>query len=311
MRKWWDIFVNAGKSWNDDNTFKHSAAVSFYTLFSLAPVTIIALTIAGIFFGRDAATQQFNTQMTQLVGKDSAGVFNTVVTASQNQAGSWISKTMGIFLLIVGATTVFGQLQESLNSIWNVRAKPSRNGWVVLIMQRVISFAMVVTVGFLLLVSLIVTTALTAMTSRFGAGAASSSIDFIVALGVVTMLFALIFKVLPDVELRWRDVWLGAFITSLLFSGGRYLIALYLSHSTAASIYGTAGSLVALLFWIYYSCAIMFFGVECTRAYRREMHLPLIPKPSAVVIREATVEKPNPPLPQKARKARALRAAAR
>ena len=309
MRRWWDIFVDAGKNWNKDNTFKHSAAVSFYTLFSLGPVSIIALTIAGIFFGAEAATAQFNTQMTQLVGKDSAGVFNTVVTANQNQSGGWATKGVGIVLLIVGATTVFGQLQESLNSIWNVRAKPSRNGWVILIMQRVISFAMVVTVGFLLLVSLIVTTALTAMTARFGAGAASHAIDFSVALLVITLLFALIFKVLPDVELRWRDVWIGAFATSVLFSGGRYLIALYLSHSTAASIYGAAGSLVALLIWIYYSCAIMFFGVELTRSYRRALHLPLIPKPSAVVIREAEVEKPNAPLPEKARKARVLKAA--
>jgi membrane protein len=187
-----------------------------------------------------------------------------------------------------------------LNAIWSVKTKPSRSGWMLLIMQRLVSFAMVVTIGFLLMVSLIVTTALASLTSRFDAGVLAHALDFSVALIVVTLLFALVFKVLPDVELRWRDVWLGAFVTSLLFAGGRYLIALYLGHSTVASIYGAAGSLVALLIWVYYSCAIMFYGVEFTKAYRAQRKVKLVPKETAVVVREQVIEKPIRPQPRSA-----------
>jgi membrane protein len=289
MRSWFETLAAAAKSWNADNTFKHSAAVSFYTLFSLAPVTIIAVTIAGFFFGRDAAARQFNAQITALVGKESAGVIQSAIAASETHASNWMARVLSVALLIIGATTVFGQLQESLNDIWNVRTKPSRSGWIVLLMQRLISFAMVITVGFLLLVSLVITTALTSLTSRFEAGALTHAVDFLASMLVITLLFGLIFKVLPDVVLRWRDVWLGAFISALLFSGGRYLIALYLGHSAVASIYGAAGSLVALLIWVYYSCAIMFFGVEFTRAYRQGRHLPLVPKTTAVAVREEII----------------------
>ncbi|MDB6167432.1 MAG: ribonuclease [Verrucomicrobia bacterium] len=292
MRAWLQILVTAAKNWNTDNVFKHSAAVSFYTLFSLAPVTIIAVTIAGAVFGRDAATQQFNTQIGQLMGKASAEVIQSAIKASESHGESWLARGTGIFLLIIGATTVFGQLQESLNAIWSVKTKPTRSGWLVLVIHRLASFAMVVTVGFLLMVSLIVTTALTSLTSRFQTGALTHTLDFLVALVVITLLFALLFKFLPDVELRWRDVWLGAFVTSLLFSGGRFLIALYLGHSTVASIYGAAGSLVALLIWVYYSCAIMFYGVEFTKAYRMQRKVRLVPKQTAVVVREEVVEKP-------------------
>ncbi len=294
MAKWAKIFLSAGKSWYADNAFKHSAAVSFYTLFSLAPITIIAVTVAGIFLGRDEAGRQFTAQVTQLVGPASAEMIQAAAEASQSEDNSRIKTAIGVGLLIFGATTVFGQLQDSFNKIWGVRAKPSKRGWIVLVIHLLVSLAMVLTIGFLLLVSLVLTTVLTSVLGRFKAGLISSPAllqvaDLTVGLVVITLLFALLFKVLPDVRLRWRDVWVGALVTAILFTAGRYGIAMYLGHSTVASIYGTAGSLVALLIWVYYSCAILFFGVEFTRAYRLTHHLKVQPKPTAVQVREEIV----------------------
>lgn len=293
------IWISAGKAWSRDNAFKHSAAVSFYTLFSLAPVTIIAVGVAGLFFGKEVAAKQFAAQMEQLVGKAAGEVVLKAMEAGAIGDKSAWSTAVGIGLLVVGATTVFGQLQESLNEIWGVTSKPSRSGWMVMIVQRLISFAMVLTVGFLLLTSLILTTALTAIvTLAQGWVPISTSVmrgaDLVVGLGVITILFALLFKVLPDVKTKWRDIWRGAFITAVLFSVGRLLIALYLGHSTIASTYGAAGSLVALLIWIYYSCAILFFGAEFIRAYQLEHERPVHPKKTAVkVSREVPKEIPD------------------
>lgn len=296
------ILGSAAKSWNEDGAFKHSAAVSFYTLFSLAPITIIALGIAGFFFGKEAATKQFSAQMNQLVGKASAEMIQTAVASSEPQTHGWASTAVGVALLILGATTVFGQLQDSLNSIWKVKAKPSRSGWVVMLITRLISFAMVLTVGFLLLISLILTTALSALV-QMASGRFSippqllQAADLVIALGVISVLFAMVFKIMPDVRLRWHEVWLGAFGTAVLFSVGRVGIALYLSHSTVASVYGAAGSLVALLVWVYYSCAILFFGGEFIRAYCAAKNVDVLPKKTAVRVREEIVEETPAPQP--------------
>lgn len=295
MPRWLNVLISAGKNWSNDNAFKHSAAVSFYTLFSLAPITIIAVGIAGAVFGKDVAQKQFSGQMAQLIGKSSSEVIQQAMAASQVEQKGWMSTAIGIGLLIVGATTVFGQLQDSLNAIWGVISKPSRRGWAVIVVQRLISFAMVLTVGFLLLTSLVLSTALTAAI-HLADGWLSvppwvlHGADLVVGLVVITVLFALLFKVLPDVEVQWREVWRGAFTTAVLFSIGRLLIALYLGHSTIASTYGAAGSLVALLIWIYYSCAILFYGAEFVRAYRAVHGLPIKPKSTAVLVRREIVE---------------------
>ena len=288
------IFWEAAKAWKADNAFKHSAAVSFYTLFSLAPITIIAVTVAGIFLGREAAHQQLTAQLTALVGQASAEMMQKAAEASREEDNSGWKTAVGAGLLLFGATTVFAQLQDSLNKIWGVRAKPSKRGWLLVLTHRLVSLAMVLTVGFLLLVSLILTTLLTGVLARFGADGSRSTLllqsaDVIVGMVVVTLLFALLFKIMPDVRLRWRDVWIGALVTAVLFTVGRHLIALYLGRSTVASIYGTAGSLVALLLWVYYSCAILFYGVEFTRAYRRAQGLKVMPKATAVQVREEIV----------------------
>lgn len=291
MRSWLKIFAQAAKAWNADNAFKHSAAVSFYTLFSLAPVTIIAVTVAGLFLGRDAATHQLEVQMTQLIGPASAEAMLAAAKASQKAPESPWATALGVGLVIFGATTVFAQLQESMNRIWGVRAKPGKSGWVLLLLHRLVSFAMVLTLAFLLLVSLVLTTVLTSMAGRLIGDNPTllKTLDLGGSLIVITILFALLFKVMPDVRVRWREVALGAAVTALLFTLGRYVIALYLGHSTVASIYGAAGSLVALLVWVYYSCAILFFGVEFIRAYRQAHHLKVEPKETAVQVREEVV----------------------
>ncbi|HEX2860090.1 MAG TPA: YihY/virulence factor BrkB family protein [Lacunisphaera sp.] len=294
MRKWLRILWTAAKAWKADNAFKHSAAVSFYTLFSLAPMTIIAVTVAGVFLGREEANRQFIAQVSGLVGPASSEMIQQAAEASQNEDNSALKTAIGIALMIFGATTVFAQLQDSLNKIWGVRAKPNKSGWLILLMHRLVSLAMVLTIGFLLLVSLILSTLLTGLLARFETGLLASKLwmqaaDLVVGLAVISALFAVLFKVMPDVKLRWRDVWIGAIVTAVLFTIGRRLIALYLGYSTVASIYGTAGSLVALLIWVYYSCAILFYGVEFTRAYREQRNLKIEPKETAVQVREEIV----------------------
>lgn len=210
MRHWLRTLLEAAKGWNADNAFKHSAAVSFYTLFSLAPVTVIAIGVAGLFFGREVAAKQFSAQMTQLLGDSSAQVIQRVMEAKPTGGSSPSSTALGIGLLIIGATTVFAQLQASLNEILGVVAKPSRHGWMILIGRRLISFAMVLTVGFLLLSSLILTTALTAVLEVAAAWLTiapwvAHTADLFSGLVIITILFALLFKVLPDAHMGWRD----------------------------------------------------------------------------------------------------------
>jgi membrane protein len=299
MPRWPKVLTAAAKNWFADNAFKHSAAVSFYTLFSIAPITLIAVGVAGFFFGQEVAREQFSSQVSQLVGKDSAELIQKAMEASAVEGRGWIRTAFGIGMLIVGATTVFAQLQDSLNTIWGVTTKPSRSGWIVLLVRRLVSFAMVLTVGFLLLTSLVLSTALTAAITFAEEWLAVPtwilrSADFVVGMVVITLLFALLFKVLPDVKVRWREVWRGAFVTALLFSFGRFLIALYLGHSTVASTYGAAGSLAALLIWIYYSCAILFYGAEFVRAYRLERGAEIEPKETAVRVRREIIEEPLP-----------------
>lgn len=294
MKTWLNILLTAAKSWHSDNVFKHAASVSFYTLFSLAPITIIAVTVMGLFLGKERAGAQLNQQVAQLIGPASAELVQKAAEASQTDKDSLFATITGIALLIFGATTVFGQLQESFNQIWDVRAKPRKHGWLVLVIHRLLSFAMVLTIGFLLLVSLILSTWVTSALGYFESSFLASPqllkfADLAIGIVVITVLFALLFKVLPDVHLRWKDVVIGAVVTSALFTIGRYLIALYLAHSTVVSVYGAAGSLVALLIWVYYSCAILFFGVELTRAYRAAHKLKVIPKENAVLVREELV----------------------
>ncbi|MFT3867524.1 MAG: YihY/virulence factor BrkB family protein [Nibricoccus sp.] len=289
------VFVTAVKAWFADNSFKHSAAVSYYTLFSMAPITIIALAIAGFFFGEEAARGQLSHQLTQLIGRQGAEALQGVVAQSEPQTTGWASTAVGVGLLLLGATSVMAQLQESVNELWRVVSRPERNVIWSVISKRMVSFAMVVSVGLLLIVSLVLSTTITTVVRYFGTNWSPYILriaDLASGFVINTLLFAMVFKVLPDVRLNWKDVWRGAMVTALLFEIGRFLIAFYLGHATFASTFAAAGSLVALLVWVYYSSAILFFGVEFVRAdvAARGRHVP--PSDSAVYVRQELVRDP-------------------
>jgi membrane protein len=292
---WLRVPLAAAQGWVRDGVFQHAAAVSFYTLFSLAPMTIIVVGVLSVAFGEEVAMRQVSAQLGELVGRDAARLIVDAVKASQEEKSGRVGATIGVAMLLVGATTVFAQLQESLNAVWGVRARPDRKGWVVLLARRVVSFAMVLTLGFLLMVSLVITTAVSALVRHaddwVGAPAPFlRATDLVVTLGVITALFAMLFKFMPDVKQGWADVWRGALVTALLFSAGRVAIGVYLAKSTVASVYGAAGSLAALLIWIYYSCVILFFGAEYIRAKGELSGRPARPKATAVLVREELVD---------------------
>jgi len=257
----------------DDKGFKMAAALSYYAAFSLGPLLMIVISIAGLFFGEDAARGEISKQMTNLVGKDGAEMIETIVKGASNIATGIIAGIVSIIFLILGSVGVFLDLQESLNIIWGVESKPGR-GILMFLKNRLISFSMVIATGFLLMVSLVINSMIYLLYNYFGdyinsKFPASEAINIITSFFVITLLFALIFKYLPDVIISWRYVWFGAVLTSVLFSIGKYFIGLYLGNSSYSSTYGAAASIVILFIWIYYSGLILFLGAEFTQVYRK------------------------------------------
>jgi membrane protein len=259
--------------WNEDRPFELAAALAYYTIFSMAPLLVIAIAVAGFVFGREAAQDQVVRTLSDFVGQDGGkAVQEAIQNASRQQTSeSVLAMIGGVALLLFGAGGVVGQLQSSLNMIWGVEPKAGR-GVLGFLRDRFVSYAMVLGVGFVLLVSLAVSAALSAFdqflgSSMPGAGILLQTIHFLMSLGVIAFLFAAIFKFLPDAEVAWRDVAIGALMTAILFNLGKYLIGLYIGQSSATSIYGAAGSVVTLLLWVYYSGLIFFFGAELTQVY--------------------------------------------
>ena len=262
--------------WIDDRAPRMAAALAFYTTFSLAPLLIIAVAIAGLVFGREAAQGKIVYGIQSLVGISGAHTIQELIDNARKPASGTLAAIVGVATLLLGSTAVVGELQDSLNTVWKVKARP-RTSLLSIVRTRFISFAMVLGVGFLLLVSLILSTLLSVLTGL--AGRVITSLDarlHLVDLGFsflgITVLFALLYKVIPDVKLRWRDVWAGAAAASLLFAVGKFALGLYLGHSSVESTYGAAGSLVVLLLWVYYSAQILLFGAEFAQvstAFRR------------------------------------------
>jgi membrane protein len=284
------IFKTAAKRWLDRDAFAHAAALGFCTLFSLAPLVIIVVTIVGVVFGEDAASGQISAAITDLVGPQAAAAVEEAVRRSQLKEAGFMPTILGFCALIFGATTVFAQMQNALNQFWGVKARPARSGMRTFLTVRLLSLSMVLIIGFLMLTSFVVSLSVTAVVEyarewvpipRF----AVVMIDLAVSLGVTTVLFGMLFKVLPDVRIRWADVWRGAFITALLFAIGKYLISLYLTHVAPASTYGAAGSLVLILLWVYYSSLILFFGTCLTIATILQRGEEVRPKKTAVIVR--------------------------
>ncbi len=266
-----ELLKSTASAWSGHSAPRLGAALAYYTVFSIAPLFLIVLAIAGFWFGEEAARDQLFAQIAGMVGDKSAEAIQSVVAAANKpKAGTWAT-ILAVLTLCIGATGVFVELQGALNTIWNVRHKPGQ-GVRYFIKMRILSFAMILVIGFLLLVSLVINAALAALGKMMsgmipGQEILWQGINFLISFGVVALLFALIYKVLPDVKVAWHDVWIGAIITALLFNLGKFLLGLYLGRSSFTSAYGAAGSLVVLLVWVYYSGQIIFFGAEFTRLY--------------------------------------------
>ena len=270
----------------EDEPFLLASSLSYYTLFSLTPLLVIAIAVAGLVFGREAAQNQIVETIGGMIGAESAKAIQGMIENASNKPTAGIISTViaGVTLLI-GAGGVVGQLQTSLNKIWGVEPKSGQGIWV-FIRQRFISFAMVLAVGFILLVSLVVTAVLTAF-SQFiggligGADFVGHLLDVVVSVGFVTLLFAMIYKFVPDVQIQWKDVRIGAALTSILFTVGKFVIGLYLGSTGVASAYGAAGSLITVLLWVFYSSLIFLLGAEFTQAYASTYGSGVAPAPYA------------------------------
>jgi len=271
LSAFWRLLKATYAQWGAAKPFQLAAALAYYTLFSLAPLLLIAIAVAGLVFGREATEHQILTTFQGLIGPQGAQAIQGLLHSASTPESGVIATVVGGVTLLIGAGGVVGQLQEALNTIWEVEARSEGGVWS-LIRTRFVSFALVLGVGFLLLVSLLVSAALAAMIHVMqgvlpGGEVLWQGVEFTVSLGLITLLFALIYKVLPDVEISWRDVWIGAAMTALLFTVGRFLLGLYLGRKGVTSPYGAAGSLVLVLLWVYYSALIFFFGAAFTKVY--------------------------------------------
>jgi len=265
------IFGTALKAWWDDDAPRLGAALAYYTLFAIAPVLLIATGIASLVFNTDAVRGEIVNQLDQLVGREGAHAVQSLLEGASQQRAGIIATTIGSVAFVVAATGAFLELQATLNTVWRVKSNPGAHLTAFLI-NRLRSFGLVVAIGFLLMVSLAMTAALAAFSAWLSRHSSSvplvwSGVHALVSLIGTTSLFALVYRVLPDVHLGWRDVTTGAFVTAVLFTIGQEVIGLYLGQSSMASSYGAAGSVMILLLWVYYSCQILLFGAEFTRVY--------------------------------------------
>jgi len=290
LKQIWRLLKETFKEWNEDKASRLAAALSYYTVFSLAPLLIITIAIAGAVFGDDAARGEIVRQIQGLVGKDGAEVIQTALENAQRPDTRNLASIISIGVLLFGASNVFAQIQDALNTIWEVQPKPGRS-LVQTLRKRFLSFAMVGGVGFLLLVSLVVNTGLAAMVNYFsnlvpGVDWIWQIANFAISFGVITVLFAIIYKFMPDVKINWSDVWVGSAITSLLFVIGKSLLGLYLGNGSFGSAYGAAGSLVVVLAWINYAAQIIFFGAEFTQVYASKYGSRIVPDENAMRVPE-------------------------
>ena len=282
-------------SWDKNDPWAKSAVIAYYALFSLPSLLIITVHFAGVFFGREAVEGRITSEISHLIGKGSADLIQAMIINSALSESSLLFIIFGIGTLIFGATGVFFQLQKALNDIWSVRAKKS-SFWDT-IKRRAVAFGMVLAVGLLLLISLVLSTAINALSSLIGEYYTDLSsfvvqiLNFVLSQIVITTLFAAIFTLLPDVKIRWKTNFIGAFMTSLLFLAGKYLIGFYFSQSDPASVYGAAGSVVLVLLWVYYTCLILFFGAEFTVNWALHRKIKIEPSENATLSYEREMEK--------------------
>jgi membrane protein len=306
----WHLIKNTVAEWQEDNALRLGAALSYYTAFSLAPLLLIVISVAGLALGNDVARSKILDEMRALIGTQGSGAIETMLENASKPAASIVSSIIGFISLILGATGVVGELHDAMNTVWEVEAKPA-GGVLGYIRQRVFSFAMVIGIGFLLLVSLVISAGVAAVGHMWGGGTGIlyQSINFLLSLAVTCALFALMFRFLPDVRIRWRNAWVGGILTAILFTIGKTLTGIYLGRSAIASTFGAAGSFAVVLVWVYYSSQIVFFGAEFTQVYAEYRGENILPDEKAQPIdRSKRAEQGMPP--KERREERASREAA-
>jgi membrane protein len=269
------LVVQTVQDWQSDNASQLAASLAYYMIFSIAPLSLLLLAVIGLFTNASAAESRLLTQIGNMIGQNGAGALRTMIQGVNRSGAGSLATIIAIVTMVAGATGVFADLQTALNTIWHVAPKPHQ-GLLQMIRTRVLAFAMLPFVGVLLLVSLLVNTSLAAVANFFGNLIPNlntiytlQALNFVLSVTVFTLLFAMIFKLLPEVRIDWSDVWIGSAVTALLFTAGQFLISLYLANTSTASAYGAAGSLIVILLWVYYSAQILFIGAEFTQVYAR------------------------------------------
>jgi len=296
FQSFWPLLKETFRSWFERDPFDNSVIIAYYTIFSLPGLLVIIINLAGLIFGTEAVTHQISGQISSMVGQDTAKDIESIIANASNQKGTILSTVLSIATLLFGATGVFYQLQQVLNRMWEVKPKP-KGKILKLIKDRLFSFGLILVVGFLMLVSLVMSAALSAV-SDWMTGHFSDSLKFVfkildilVSLGVITLLFAAIFKFLPDAKVRWRDVWVGAFLTAVLFVVAKFLLGVYFGQSNPGSAYGAAGTVILIMLWVSYAALIILFGAEFTQAYANKFGHHVEPTEAAISTAERTEAK--------------------
>lgn len=272
------LLKSAAKQWIAKDPFRQSAVIAYYSIFALPGLFVLILTLAGLFFGKEAVNEQVFTQISSAIGEDTSRQIQEIISNQQNktrEASVW-GAVIGIAILLFGATAVFAQFQKSLNIIWEVEPDKSKSGILRILKIRLFSFGLIISIAFLLMISLLITTLLSAFGGWLAAQFSESLLvvitilNIVISLAVLTLLFALMLKIFPDAKINWKDVWIGSFVTALLFTVGKLALSLYFSKANPASAFGGAGSIILILLWVSYSSMIVFFGAEFTRQYTLE-----------------------------------------
>jgi membrane protein len=294
IKRWWKIIAATFMGFINDNGLKLSASLAYYTIFSVAPLLVLILALVSLFLKDEAHRQMVYVQLQQYMGVQASDQMKDIIRSQAIYSKSGPALLVGGIVLLLGASSMFIEIQDSLNIIWRVRAKPKKS-WIKLIQNRFLSFSLIASLGFLLLVSLIINILVSALSERIqhffpGVTVVIFIVNFALSFIVITVLFGIIFKVLPDVKISWKSVRSGAVFTALLFIGGQYLIGLYIQYFAHSSTYGAAGSIVVILTWIYYTAAILYIGAEFTQVYAEAIGCKIEPAEYAVHIRQSEVE---------------------
>ena len=290
------IFKSTFKSWNDTDPFRQSAVIAYYAIFSIPGLLVLIISITGYFFGKDAVNENIISQISSTMGADTATSIKEMLTKVSESKSSVIGSVVSVSVLLMGATGVFVELQKSLNDIWHVKMMKQNGIWLI-VKARLFSFGLIVAIAFLLLVSLVISTGLTALSGLIEGYTSDfmviifNILNFLFSLAVISLLFAMMYKILPDAKIEWKHVWVGSLITGLLFTVGKTALAFYFGTADPGSVYGAAGSVILMLLWVSYSSMIVFFGAEFTAAYARRYSGKIAPTENAKAVAPETVKK--------------------